>query len=96
MSDRSKCSEHDKIDSSNHSKGCPLSRTTTIVSNFPAKLHFMLNDLKRDGLEGIASWQKHGRCFIVRNSKEFEQTILPWYVYICFILKKNLTAVVFN
>ena len=52
--------------------------SVTNISNFPAKLHFMLNDLKRDGLECIASWQQHGRCFIVQKPKEFETTILPW------------------
>lgn len=55
-------------------------RSAANVSNFPAKLHFMLNDLKRDGLEYLASWQQHGRCFIVRKPKEFESTILPWCV----------------
>jgi HSF-type DNA-binding len=50
------------------------------AENFPVKLHYMLGELKRDGLDHIVSWQPHGRCFIVHNQKEFEQKILPKYV----------------
>ena len=45
--------------------------------NFPVKLHYMLSELERDGLDHIASWQPHGRCFLVHKQKEFTQCILP-------------------
>lgn len=48
------------------------------VATFPARLHFMLSEMKRDGLEHIACWHPHGRSFVVKNPKEFESTILPW------------------
>ena len=48
--------------------------------NFPVKLHFMLNELKVDGMEAIASWQSHGRSFIVHKPKVFEIEIIPLYV----------------
>jgi HSF-type DNA-binding len=46
-------------------------------SNFPAKLHYMLEEIRRDGLENIISWMPHGRCFMVHKQKEFEKEILP-------------------
>ena len=47
------------------------------ASSFPVKLHFMLNDLKSDGLEAIAEWQPDGRCFIVHNPTFFMSKVLP-------------------
>jgi HSF-type DNA-binding len=49
----------------------------SVDSNFPAKLHYMLEEIRRDGLEHIISWMPHGRCFIVHEQKEFEKEILP-------------------
>ena len=48
--------------------------------NFPVKLHYMLGEIERDGLNHIVSWQPHGRCFIVHRRKEFEEKLLPLYV----------------
>lgn len=45
--------------------------------NFPFKLHYMLSDLEKDGLDHIVSWQPHGRCFVVHKQKEFVKHILP-------------------
>jgi HSF-type DNA-binding len=45
--------------------------------NFPVKLHYMLTELKEDGLSHIVSWQPHGRCFLVHDRKEFAERILP-------------------
>jgi HSF-type DNA-binding len=67
-----------------HDDTCAILPSSSLRSNaaenFPVKLHYMLGELKRDGLEHIVSWQPHGRCFIVHNQKEFEQKILPLYV----------------
>lgn len=47
--------------------------------NFPIKLHYMLLELQRDGLDHIVSWQPHGRCFVVHKQKEFVEHILPFW-----------------
>lgn len=47
---------------------------------FPVKLHYMLTETEKDGLEKIVSWQPHGRCFVVHDQKLFVQRILPcWF-----------------
>jgi HSF-type DNA-binding len=47
---------------------------------FPEKLHDMLYQLEKEGLQHIACWKPHGRCFIVGNRKEFVETVAPRYV----------------
>jgi len=48
--------------------------------NFPIKLHYMLSELEKDGLDHIVSWQPHGRCFVVHKQKEFVDHVLPlWF-----------------
>ena len=44
---------------------------------FPVTLHFMLNELKTDGLDHIISWQPHGRSFVVHKQTQFVETVLP-------------------
>lgn len=46
---------------------------------FPVKLHYVLSELKREGLDNIVSWQPHGRCFLVHDSKQFAALVLPNY-----------------
>jgi hypothetical protein len=46
-------------------------------SNFPERLHYVLSDMKKDGLQHVASWQPHGRCFVVHDQKLFVEKILP-------------------
>jgi hypothetical protein len=46
-------------------------------SNFPEKLHYVLNEMEKDGLQHIASWQPHGRCFVVHDQELFTEQILP-------------------
>lgn len=46
---------------------------------FPVKLHYALTELQSDDLDHIISWQSHGRCFVVRNQKEFAEKVLPLY-----------------
>lgn len=45
-------------------------------SAFPVKLHKVLEDAEKQGLDSIVSWQPHGRCFLVKNQSEFVQRIL--------------------
>jgi len=44
---------------------------------FPVKLHYLLSELEKDGLEAIVGWQVHGRCFVVRDQARFAKEILP-------------------
>jgi hypothetical protein len=46
---------------------------------FPTKLHNMLEyiALHETELNVIVSWQPHGRCFLVRNTKAFGERVLP-------------------
>jgi hypothetical protein len=44
---------------------------------FPERLHYMLSDMEKDGLQHIASWQPHGRCFVVRDQTLFTENVLP-------------------
>ena len=50
---------------------------------FPMKLHTMLENIEKDGLASIVSWQPHGRCFVVHKQDEFVAHILPRYVFQC-------------
>jgi hypothetical protein len=47
------------------------------ASNFPEILHYVLSDMEKDGLQHVASWQPHGRCFVVHDQKIFVEKILP-------------------
>jgi hypothetical protein len=46
-------------------------------SNFPEKLHYVLSDMEKDGLQHVASWQPHGRCFVVHDKQLFVEKVLP-------------------
>jgi HSF-type DNA-binding len=45
--------------------------------NFPVKLLYVIEELEKDGLDHVISWQPHGRCFIVHKQKEFVENVLP-------------------
>jgi hypothetical protein len=53
--------------------------TSSVISsrNFPEILHYVLSDMEKDGLQNVAAWQPHGRCFIVHDQKLFVEKILP-------------------
>ncbi|CAB9516232.1 stress transcription factor A [Seminavis robusta] len=49
-------------------------------SSFPVRLHYLLDVLQQDGLAHLASWQPHGRCFVVHNPDDFAEKVLPlWF-----------------
>lgn len=48
-------------------------------TNFPVKLHYMLEEVERDGYDDIIAWQPHGRCFLVHKPKEFVEKLLPFW-----------------
>jgi hypothetical protein len=46
-------------------------------NNFPARLHYMLEELEKDGLDHIVCWKPHGRAFMVVDQTAFAMEILP-------------------
>ena len=58
--------KHDYHDHAHNPAGSYAMSGSAITSNveqsFPAKLHYMLNDMEQDGLSHIVSWAPHGRC----------------------------------
>jgi hypothetical protein len=46
---------------------------------FPAKLHRMLENAEKDGLERIVSWVQRGTAFKVHDTREFVRRIMPLY-----------------
>lgn len=51
---------------------------TSQQSSFPIRLHYILSgELERDNMNHIASWQPHGRCFLVHDRAEFVKHVLP-------------------
>jgi HSF-type DNA-binding len=55
------------------------SRSTKLTcdTNFPTKLHYMLEEINREGIHHIVSWLPHGRSFRVHKQLEFERDLLP-------------------
>jgi hypothetical protein len=46
-------------------------------SSFPDVLHYVLCEMEKDGLQHVASWQPHGRCFVVHDKQLFVEKVLP-------------------
>jgi hypothetical protein len=46
--------------------------------NFPAKLHYVLTELEREGKAHIAGFMPHGRAFKVFKHQEFVDEVLNW------------------
>ncbi|GAX13371.1 hypothetical protein FisN_8Lu414 [Fistulifera solaris] len=50
------------------------------MTNFPAKLHYLLGEMEKDGQNDIMSWQSDGLSFVVHDKARLEEHILPqWY-----------------
>lgn len=47
--------------------------------SFPLKLHTMLDDSSRQGLQGIVAWEMDGTAFKVHNTDEFVRQVMPQY-----------------
>ena len=63
-------------------------RTDSVMSrSFPEKLHQLLDAVHEEGLEHIASWQPHGRCFVIHQKTEFVEDIMPR-----FFMQTKLTS----
>jgi hypothetical protein len=50
-----------------------------VITPFPLKLHSMLEAVEKEGLEDIVSWQPHGRCFVVHDSKEMANILVKYF-----------------
>jgi len=50
-----------------------------VTISFPLKLHAVLDQVERDGLAHVISWQEHGRCFVIHKPKEFVEHVMPSY-----------------
>jgi HSF-type DNA-binding len=44
---------------------------------FPAKLHYVLEQVERDSLYDVISWQPHGKAFLVKDRERFVRELLP-------------------
>jgi hypothetical protein len=44
---------------------------------FPSKLHYMLQEVEKDGIDSVISWMVHGRSFLVKDQGRFVKEILP-------------------
>jgi HSF-type DNA-binding len=61
----------------------PTASTSTLTDSshinlkFPEKLHVMLRQSEKEGLQHIVCWQPHGRSFMVRDKKAFVATVVP-------------------
>jgi hypothetical protein len=60
-----------------HTQELPSMSNHSGEQNFPVKLHYMLNELEKDGMDDIVSWQPHGRCFLVHKQQQFVEQVLP-------------------
>jgi hypothetical protein len=50
-----------------------------VITPFPLKLHSMLEAVEKEGLEDVVSWQPHGRCFVVHDSKEMANILIKYF-----------------
>lgn len=53
--------------------------SSSVQPSFPVKLHQMLTEAERQGLDSILSWQVDGRSFRVHKPKQFVEEILLQY-----------------
>jgi HSF-type DNA-binding len=47
---------------------------------FPAKLHYVLEQVEKDGGRDVIAWRSHGRAFLVKDREKFVKYFLPKYV----------------
>jgi hypothetical protein len=44
---------------------------------FPVRLHVLLSEVERLGMDWIVGWCPHGRSIIIKDQNAFERDILP-------------------
>ena len=47
---------------------------------FPAKLHYVLEQVEKDGGGDVIAWRSHGKAFLVKDRERFVTDLLPKYV----------------
>jgi HSF-type DNA-binding len=47
---------------------------------FPAKLHYVLEQVEKDGGRDVIAWRSHGKAFLVKDREKFVKYFLPKYV----------------
>lgn len=55
-------------------------RRTEFEDLFPAKLHYVLEQLEKDGSRDVIAWRSHGKAFLVKDREKFVNDLLPKYV----------------
>jgi hypothetical protein len=70
--------DQDENDDSEQQEALQRRRGGVSIS-FPLKLHAVLDQVERDGLAHVISWQAHGRCFVIHKPKEFVDHVMPSY-----------------
>jgi len=48
-------------------------------TQFPERVHYMLDRCSRAGLASVIAWRDHGRAFIVHDTERFVRCVLPLY-----------------
>jgi len=76
---RSTASKRKTKKSSSPTTSAAPRQTNGVTEPFPIKLHKMLEGNGANGMEHIASWQPHGRCFVVHNQQDFVDLVMPRY-----------------
>ena len=71
--------QHNYRDYSHRFPGAGKTDRRAINETFPLKLHSVLMQIERDGLDSIFGWLPHGRSFKIHKEKEFKDIILPMY-----------------
>lgn len=77
------------INNNKQSGSEPTNNKRKQEQNFPVRLHYMLGDMETDGLDHIASWQPHGRSFIIHKPQTFENEFLPLWVQLWISLRRS-------
>ncbi|GKY95470.1 sequence-specific DNA binding [Mayamaea pseudoterrestris] len=70
------------VDYANEMEGTLPARTSNRCNSlqaFPSKLHFMIQEVEKDGSDGVISWLVHGRSFLVSDHQRFVKEILPFW-----------------
>jgi hypothetical protein len=44
---------------------------------FPVRLHYLLSEVERLGIDWIVGWCPHGKSFVLKDQNTFEHDILP-------------------
>ena len=69
---------HDHSNDKTEVRPNPVARGGVSIA-FPLRLHDLLDRIEADGFDCVVSWQSHGRCFVVHDTKEFVEKIMPTY-----------------